>query len=233
MTRQPRRPTLADEVADAVRSGIHAGDFRPGELYSVQVVADALGVSRSPAREGLLRLSEAGLIRFERNRGFVLLVPETRDIAEIFAARLALEAPAAARAARRSERAPDIRAVFDDTVRAARVGDPEGFRHADRRLHDVILDVAGNTRVAELVAGLRASTMLIQQPTWTRSRALEEVATEHEPIVDAITTGDAAAAAAAMGAHLESTALLLMAQAAGALPGSPEIESLWHDVATR
>src|SRR5690349_6992656 len=76
-------PSLAEAVALAVREGIAAGELRPGTTYSVYQLADLLGVSRSPVREGMLRLAEAGLVEIRRNRGFRVLPPQAHDIEEI------------------------------------------------------------------------------------------------------------------------------------------------------
>src|SRR5690349_1341274 len=96
-----RAPLLADSVVTEVRDRIRTRRLVPGATYSVYQLADELGVSRSPVREGLVKLAEAGVVRFRRNRGFQVLLPEPRDIAEIFAVRVALEVPAARRAATR------------------------------------------------------------------------------------------------------------------------------------
>jgi hypothetical protein len=55
--------------------------------------------STGSVREALMRLAEAGMVEFERNRGFWIVTPGPQDIAEIFALRMLLEVPAARRAA--------------------------------------------------------------------------------------------------------------------------------------
>ena len=49
------------------------GELAPGSLYSVQTLADQLGVSRTPVREALIKLAQQGMVRFERNRGVRVL----------------------------------------------------------------------------------------------------------------------------------------------------------------
>ena len=75
----PDAPSLADAVAQAVRDGVAAGELVPDVTYSVYQLAELLGVSRSPVREALLRLAEVGLVRFERNRGFRVLLPPPEE----------------------------------------------------------------------------------------------------------------------------------------------------------
>ena len=202
-------PSLADAVVDAVRTGMASGELVPDDTYSVYQLADVLGVSRSPVREALLRLAEAGLVRIDRNRGFRVLTPSAHDIEEIIEIRLALE-PATAR------RVPDLatddeHAAIRDTLAAmdAALADEERFWAADHALHDRLMRAGGNQRAAMIVDRLRATTAMLGPPTTTAGRTLREIRDEHEPIVTAILRRDGAGAERAMRDHLEHTGLLL------------------------
>lgn len=204
--------SLAEGVVEAVRSGISAGELLPEQTYSVYQLADLLGVSRSPVREALLRLAEAGLVRIDRNRGFRVLTPQARDIEEIFDIRLALEPAAARRAAERAtdpERA-EIRAAFE-AMRAATAAraDEAQFWAADHAVHDRLVRAGGNGRAATIIERLRATTALLGPPTTTAGRTLAEIRDEHEPIVTAILRRDGEGAERAMRDHLERTGRLL------------------------
>jgi DNA-binding GntR family transcriptional regulator len=206
-------PSLADAVAQAVRDGIAAGELVPETTYSVYQLADLLGVSRSPVREGMLRLAEAGLVEIRRNRGFRVLRPRAHDVEEIIEIRLALEPPAARKAARHGtdEQHAAIRAALDTMAAAAARGDDAAFWPADRTLHDLLLRAAGNGRAAAVVAQLRSTTALLGPPTTASGRTLTEIHAEHEPVVTAVLARDGAAAEAAMRRHLEATGSLLTA----------------------
>jgi len=218
-------PSLADQVAAEVRGGIREQRYVPGELYSVYQLAEALGVSRSPVREAMLRLAEAGLVEISRNRGFRVLLPQARDLAEVFAVRLALEVPAAGRLAGAPASWGAELATCIGAMETA--GDDATFWAEDRRLHHLVLTGAGNTRAALIVAGLREATSLLGEPTG-RTRAA--ICAEHRPVVAAVVSGDPAAAEAAMRTHLTSTGLLLMARAAGVPAGDPSLLELWAEV---
>ena len=206
----PESPSLADAVAQAVRDGVAAGELVPETTYSVYQLADLLGVSRSPVREGLLRLAEAGLIEIRRNRGFRVLPPRAADIEEIMGIRLTLEPPAARGAALSGtdEQHAAIRAALDAMAFAV---DEATFWAADRSLHDVLLRTAGKPRTAAIVDRLRSTTALLGPPTTASGRTLAEIHAEHEPVVRAVLARDGAAAEAAMRTHLEATRALLMA----------------------
>jgi DNA-binding GntR family transcriptional regulator len=209
----PLFSSLADGVAQAVRDGVAAGELVPEQTYSVYQLADLLGVSRSPVREGLLRLAEAGLIEIRRNRGFRVLPPRAQDIDEIVGIRLALEPPAARRAAEHGteDHHAAIRAALATMADAAGRGDETAFWPADRALHDLLLRAAGRPRTAAIVDGLRTATALLGPPTTAGGRTLAEILAEHEPVVTAVLARDGAAAEAAMRVHLEATRGLLTA----------------------
>jgi DNA-binding GntR family transcriptional regulator len=226
-----RAQSLTDQVAATLRAAVRDGRLTPGRLYSAYRLADELGVSRSPVREALLRLAEVGLVRFERNRGFRVLLPPPADLAEVFAVRLALEVPAVRRVARRADPVvvAELRAELAAMAAAAADGDEARFMHHDQRLHAAVLAAAGNRRVTAIVDNLRDVTRLIGASTVEVSRTLADVHAEHEPIVAAVERGDAEAAAAALAAHLEHTGRLLVAQAAQEQGVPVDADALWAD----
>lgn len=214
----PEGGSLADAVALAVRDGIAAGELVESTTYSVYQLADLLGVSRSPVREALLRLAEAGLVEIARNRGFRVVLPTAHDLEEIFEIRLALEPAAVRRVAERAEADALTRVAghLDDMRRAAASGDAAAFWPADRALHDALLRAGGNARAATIVEQLRATTALLGPPTTATGRTLGEILDEHEPIVAAVLAGDPPAAEQAMRGHLERTGHLLLGAPADA-----------------
>jgi DNA-binding GntR family transcriptional regulator len=213
-------PSLADAVAQAVRDGIAGGELVPDTTYSVYQLADLLGVSRSPVREGMLRLAEAGLVEIRRNRGFRVLPPRARDVEEIIEIRLALEPIAARKAALRGtdEQHAAIRAALATMAAAAAREDDASFWPADRALHDLLLRASGNARAAAVVAQLRSTTALLGPPTTASGRTVADIHAEHEPVVTAVLARDGAAAEAAMRAHLRATGELLVANLREAAP---------------
>ncbi|WP_222432127.1 GntR family transcriptional regulator [Leekyejoonella antrihumi] len=222
--------TLAEEVAAQVRSWIRDGTLLRDELYSVQQLADRFEVSRSPVREGLLALAESGLIEFTRNRGFRIVVPGARDVAEIFALRLALEPAAARRAAAvRSVAGVDrLTDAVDGMTRAAGQDDSAAFAQHDQALHHEIMRIAGNGRATAVIEELRDVTRALGPSTMGRSRSLTDILGEHQPFVDAIVAGNAARAEMSMHRHLVATGRLLVQQCWE--DGDSAAFEVWEDV---
>jgi len=71
------------------------------------------------------------------------------------------------------------------------------------------------------------TTRLLGATSADRSRSLFAIYAEHEPVVEAVTRGDADAAEAAMRWHLVHTGRLLVEQAARDLGGTYDIDQIW------
>ncbi|GAA4562242.1 GntR family transcriptional regulator [Planotetraspora kaengkrachanensis] len=224
--------SLTEQVIESVREAIHSGELRPGELYSVYRLAAQLNVSRTPVREAMLRLAEAGMVRFERSRGFRVLRRDPREIAEVFHLRLLLEVPAARIAAGRADPAliEAMRAELDAMRAAAGDHDEPRFMRHDRAFHELLLTAGANRKLVSVAGNLRDATMTLGASTVDRSRTLADIAAEHEPILTAVEAGDADATGRAMRSHLAHTGELLLAQAAAenGVAAAPEDVDLIH-----
>ena len=63
------RRSSGEQAALYIRQLIFDGELRPGDRIPQDHIADALGMSRIPVREALIKLSEAGLVRVLPQRG--------------------------------------------------------------------------------------------------------------------------------------------------------------------
>ncbi|OJU82390.1 MAG: hypothetical protein BGO11_10640 [Solirubrobacterales bacterium 70-9] len=226
MARAVRPQKLKDQVETYMRDAINSGEWSAGELHSVGEVADEFGVSRTPVREAVLQLADAGLVAFERNVGFRILRSTPSQIVEIFHLRLLLEVPATRLTARDAgeETLATMRAELAEMSAAAKKGDESLFMQHDRYFHDAAISGAGNDRLITTVDRLRDATRLIGASTVERRRSLFDIADEHRPILDAFERRDAAAAAAAMRDHVVHTGSLLLSISLGDQDG-PESDS--------
>ena len=77
------KSTIASTVADDLRRGIVSGDFAPEEKLRVQQLAEKFGVTLSPIREALNRLTSEGLVQLRDMRGFSVAPVSEQELAEI------------------------------------------------------------------------------------------------------------------------------------------------------
>jgi len=81
-------------VARILRTQIFAGRLKPGEPLPERLLAEQLGVSRTPVREALHRLQAEGLVQILHNRGAMVVGWTARDLDDMYDLRVMLEDPA-------------------------------------------------------------------------------------------------------------------------------------------
>ena len=75
-----KRQTLEESVYETVRNGIISGELRPGDpLVEAQLSAD-MGISKTPVREALIRLTRDGLVVQELHRRSRVATPTAEDV---------------------------------------------------------------------------------------------------------------------------------------------------------
>jgi DNA-binding GntR family transcriptional regulator len=192
LNRKPSR--LVDDVHQRLLAMIGAGRLRPESRLHQAQLAEALGVSRTPVREALLRLEREGLVETRPGGGlFVRAIPRA-EVRQINEARAILE-PAACRLA--CERAT-----------TAEVHQIRAIHHRLERAYPRDLAVAFRTNFElhmSLVRPCRNELMLqFLTNIWTRDTSLrlfafqtydtttvETLTSEHERIIDALAAGAA------------------------------------------
>src|SRR4030067_555099 len=86
------KPRPLNEIAyKNIKAAIMAGKIVAGEVYSELQLARNLGISRTPVREALLRLSAENLIVFHSRKGVSINHFSKEDIENLFELRQAIE----------------------------------------------------------------------------------------------------------------------------------------------
>lgn len=147
------RSLLRDDVYRRLRDAIVDGTFAPGEQLKDFELAAWLGVSRTPVREALMRLAQAGLVVTLPGRSTTVSKLDERtvwDARDVVAAMHEL----AVREAVANLTATDLTAMKDANRRFAEAfaaGDIEAAIRADDELHGVLVTVAGNRSLATVL----------------------------------------------------------------------------------
>lgn len=196
--------SLRGRVAHLVRSAIIAGEMRPGQVYSVPVLAAEFGVSGTPVREALLDLAKEGLLEPVRNKGFRVTVLTDEELDDISRIRELLEVPSLVDVAARAtaEDLDRLEHVAGRIEESAVAGSLPDYLAADREFHLGLLAVSGNERLVEIVSTLRAQTRLFGLPPLIAQQALGATAHEHRELLALIGRGDSEGAQELMRQHL-------------------------------
>ncbi|NEA49343.1 GntR family transcriptional regulator [Streptomyces sp. SID10815] len=195
---------LRDQVADALRAALIAGELRPGVVYSAPALAAELGVSATPVREAMLDLAREGLVEAVRNKGFRITEMTDRDLDEFTELRTLIEVPTVGRVTETAGggQLEALRPLARRIVTAAREGDVLAYLEADHRFHLELLGLAGNTRLVEVVADLRKRSRLYGLGSLKETGRLVSSAEEHVELLDLMLAGEARAAEDCMRRHL-------------------------------
>jgi len=197
---QTHTEKLAGQIADAILSGA----FTPGSRLDEQSLAQRYNVSRTPVREALRQLAATGLIDLRPRRGAVVTQVTPAQLEELFVAMGEMEATCARLAAismtpveRRR-----LQSLHDGMAELVRHGDPDAFAVANQTFHALIYAGAHNPMLAEFTAGLRRRLAPFRRIQFRTAGRLPRSHAEHEAVVRAILSGDAAAAHARMLHHV-------------------------------
>ena len=96
----PMSQRTSEGVARILRTEIFAGRLQPGQPMPERLLAEQLGVSRTPVREALFTLQSEGLVELTPNRGATVRTITANDVVQIYSLRGVLEAYAAREAAK-------------------------------------------------------------------------------------------------------------------------------------
>ncbi|MFE3205875.1 GntR family transcriptional regulator [Embleya sp. NPDC059237] len=196
--------SLRDQVTQALRAALVAGELRPDVVYSARILAAQFRVSVTPVREAVLDLVKEGLVEVVRNKGFRVAVLSGRDLDEYTEIRSLIEIPVTVRLARTADRAAleALRPVAAAIVAAAERRDLVGYLESDRRFHLGLLTLAGNQRLIEVVGDLRKRSYLYGLMALPERAVLVVTAQEHAKILDLLIAGDGEGVHRAMSEHL-------------------------------
>ena len=202
---RPRAATASSRIYTELRADLVSLKRRPGEPISEAEIALAYGVSRTPVREAILKLSDEGLLDvFPQSGIFVSRIP-LAALPEAIIIRKALEATTARFAATLASASQilGLHAVLQRQREADAAGDRAVFHQADEAFHAAIADVAGYPGIWTLIQQVKVHVDRFRQLTLPQQGRMGQVIAEHEAILAAIEAHDPAAAGTAMEKHLE------------------------------
>lgn len=210
------RRGLADEVADRIRDAIFDGVYALGAPLREVDLAAALGVSRGPVREALLRLEREGLVVSVWHRGTAVATLGDDDIAEINSLRDALENLAVQRVVVHAS-TDDIESVVRAADRMQTVVDLNQMVRADITFHDAVYAAAHHRRLGVAWSAIRSQVQLL---LLTRIGAdtesyFDEVRAEHQAIATALVARDHDVALDLMARHRHRALDAISEQRAG------------------
>ncbi len=197
--------SLADQVFERLESDILLGKYQRGQYLTELALVDDLGVSRTPIREALRRLEQEHLIEI-CSRGILVLGVTAEDLADIYAMRVQVEPMVAARAAEVAtrEEIAELREALNLQQYYVGRHDSDHIKYMDSCFHELLYRASHSTVLFDTLLPLHKKVQKYRKASVENESRADKSYEEHGAILAAIESGDSAAAAAAMRAHVEN-----------------------------
>lgn len=198
--------SLEESVYNALREDILEGRLGTGVALTECALASRLGVSRTPIRGALHRLSEEGLVSVTPNRGAVVVGVNAEDLVDIYKIRMRLEGLASKDAATRIS--PEEKKRLSDSVELSEFyiqkKDTEHLKELDTEFHSIIYKASGNRLLYKTLSELHGNITAYRKLSLSSGDRLERSVREHRDILNAILAGDGELADRLTSLHVEA-----------------------------
>ncbi|WP_256838979.1 GntR family transcriptional regulator [Ornithinimicrobium faecis] len=191
------RNLLRDDVYSQLRDAIVNGTFVPGEKLRDLELATWLGVSRTPVREALLRLAQAGLVVTRPGRSTEVAgldASAVRDAQAVVAAMHQLAVREAVGQLTEGD-LKQMRTANEEFAQALRAGNVDDALAADDAFHAVPVRAAANRAVIAVLEQFTPTLRRVERLRFGSLAGRASVAL-HSQMVELCAAGDAEAAAA-------------------------------------
>lgn len=210
---------LSDEALLRVREMLMSGTLPPGARIREATLAQDLGMSRTPVRDGLRRLESEGLIREIPHQGYIVVEISPEELRDIYRVRSVLEGLAAEQAAVRAGRT-DL-AQLEDLIEAmaaeAESGDQARLAELNREFHRTIARASENAFLVSLLSDVDAVSQRFRPAAVRISSRRVDAQTEHGQLLEALKARDSARAREIAGEHAANA----LSTRLGETPGAP------------
>lgn len=154
--------TAADTAYERLRTMILVHELVSGQKLSEIGLSEQLGVSRTPIREALRRLSADGFVLLVPNSGAWVASPEREEVEDVAAVRLRLETWAGELAVKRITplqlaRLDEIIDAEDDIYQSR---DTQRYLALNTDFHMIIAEAAGNSVLLEYIKDVLAKSYI-------------------------------------------------------------------------
>ena len=210
---EAQRLSQTQRAYHELRRRILDNELTPDAHYLEQELADILGMSRTPVREALIRLSEERLVEVRPRHGARIVPVSAEDMLEIYELLTELESLAARKVAERGLKPAQIGrfdAVVNEMENALQRDDLAAWARSDETFHALLVELCGNSRLAQVVATFRDQAHRARMLTLKLRPKPVDSNREHAAVVEAIRRRDGATASAVHRRHRQQAGAMLL-----------------------
>ena len=199
-----KRENLRDAVIRLIEEALLMGELSPGSRIVEAELARQAGISRGPVREAIQQLVGEGVLVQYPSRGTFVVQWTPQAVEEAYTLRAVLERLAIQEAAKRAtpEDIAQLQAIVDEMAVHARDGDNRALVRLDVHFHEHLYALSGHSLLQEVLARLRRRLYALMGMDEGYMLHKDEMARDHQRIVDALRAGDPALAGEVISAHI-------------------------------
>jgi len=200
-----RPKSLTELATERVRNEIISGRFEAGEALSVNLLAEMLGISRTPIREALMHLTREGLVEVIPQKGTLVFDVDRKELADVCDLRAVLEQAALryAMARDREGLAASLGEIVEKMTAARTAEDVQAYLALDTEFHAALFEHCRNSYLSaayDLVAGKMAA---LRNRLGTDAEHMTKSFEGHQRIASAVEQGDLESAATVLQGHID------------------------------
>lgn len=205
--------SLNDQAYLAFRHRLITLRYKPGEYLNTAQVMDDLERGRTPVNQAIHRLATEGLLQIIPRKGVMVAPLSIDDALELIEVRLVNETLCVQLASQKvmATHIAQLHDLNQQIAAASKAHDREQMMLLDREFHQMLADIAGNRRLADILSVIHAQAQRFWATTLSSVTHMEEVIAEHNAIIMALEEGDMQQAAEAARAHIQSFKRALLA----------------------
>ncbi|MGW0003442.1 GntR family transcriptional regulator [Nocardia grenadensis] len=192
---------MSTTVYERVRGAILDGTLSPGQLVSENQLAGEYGASRTPVREALHRL-EAEMLIERVGRTVRVRTTSPEEILDIYEVRITLEGAAARGAALRATELDRARLRAASASMRAAGNDPAERAATNRVFHETLWNASHSPTLVDLLQRLNVHLIRYPSTTLEDDERWHTVLVEHDAMIEAIESRDAARAQSLAESHM-------------------------------
>ena len=197
---------LKELVFTTLKKAIIKGELQPGDRLMELQLAEKMGVSRTPIREAIHKLSREGLVTLIPRKGAEVAGMSRKTLNDVLTVRKDLELLAFRLAFENidKEQLLSLEKRMKAFENAVDTGDILQMVDTDEQFHMVIYDAASNNKLADILGNLRDSMYRYRLEYLKDAVYRKRLEKEHRALVDCIKNRDLKKGISVVESHIEN-----------------------------
>lgn len=198
---------LGQKIFQKIRKDIITGKYGNGEELKELLIANEMGVSRTPVREALRQLEREELVAIIPNKGTYVLGVTTQDMKDIYEIRASLEGLCVKRVVRIAtpEQLEGLEEILYLTEFHMKKEHNKQLVELGGKFHEILYDVGDSRMLRRILKNYYLYLEQVRKVLFSIPEKAKQAVSEHWQILEAIKERDEEKAGRAVNSHITST----------------------------